>query len=75
MQDESGNDISGEGMEGRGSSSQKRDRAGTGSNQSPVGVSKIDPGQGKRAASGPDSSDNELMELNKQLPEGQGVRQ
>lgn len=44
--------------------------------ESPAIVSKIDArdnGAGKRAASGPDSSDNELMELNKHLPQGGGA--
>lgn len=80
LQDESGNELSAGGQDGRvgGSAGSDRRGAGTGSNDSPVGVSKIDArdnGAGKRAASGPDSSDNELMELNKHLPQGEGAGQ
>ena len=80
MQDESGNEISPGGQDSRidASGGSKRRGAGTGSNDSPVGVSKIDAREnvaGKRAARGPDLSDNELMELNKHLPQGEGARQ
>lgn len=39
---------------------------------SPIGMAenRSDPRAGKRSASGPDSSDNELMEINQQLPNG-----
>ena len=60
-------------MDGRVGESPDSNGGGQGdvSGESPAGVSKIDArdnGAGKRAASGPDSSDNELMELNKHLP-------
>lgn len=35
---------------------------------SPIGNQNSDPRAQQRAASGPDSSDNELMEMNQQLP-------
>jgi hypothetical protein len=40
------------------------------SEASPIGNQSDPRGAGKRTASGPDSSDNELMAINQQLPNG-----